>query len=74
MSYDKNTHKYTPPEFEFYVMTRNEDVRIVAAVKDTDSLYGMGSWDLFAGPFKSWDDVCNLGLPWWDTLREKGLA
>ena len=57
MPYDNTTHKYTPPEFEYYVLTRNDDYLVNSVVLGTDPLYGYGSWNLFAGPFDSIEEA-----------------
>lgn len=36
---------------EYYVMERNEEKTIVCIPAGNDPLYGMGSWNVIAGPF-----------------------
>ena len=48
---------YKPPDFEYYVLIRNDEYQIISIVRDNDPLYGYGTWDLFSGPFNTWDDA-----------------
>ena len=66
-----NEDKYVAPELEYYVLIRDDDTTIRSIVKGLDPLYGYGSWDLFAGPFPTWDDASNLGLPWLDACHAR---
>ena len=52
-------------EFDYYILVRDNtiggaDYMIVNVPKGNDPLYGYGSWDLFAGPFNSWDDADHI--------------
>ena len=57
MPYDNSTHKYIPPQFEYYVLARDDDFIVNSVVVGNDPLYGYGSWDLFSGPFITIDDA-----------------
>ena len=41
---------------EWYVLKRDSEYIIVLCTGG-DPLYGYGSWDLFSGPFDSWEDA-----------------
>ena len=58
MPYNKETHSYEPPIFEYHVLIRNDDYMVVSCVEDTgDPLRGYGSWDRFSGPWATADEA-----------------
>ena len=40
---------------DYFVLCRNDEYQIVSCEEGQNPLYGHGSWDLFSGPFDSWD-------------------
>ena len=61
------TDHYIPPQFEYFVLSRwnmgwrfgdrNIEYQIISVLKGNDPLYGYGTWDLFSGPFDTWDEA-----------------
>jgi hypothetical protein len=48
---------YVPPEFEYYVLKRNKDYVVKTVMIENNPLYGMGSWDIYAGPFTTMEEA-----------------
>lgn len=46
-------------EYEYYVLVRDMEYRIIATIPGNDPLYGNGSWNLFSGPYNSYDEAYN---------------
>jgi len=42
----------------YYVLKRNDQYQIIFVSSAVgDPLYGQGSWDMFIGPFGTWDEA-----------------
>ena len=42
----------------YYILKRDNDYQIIRNTSDiSDPLYGYGSWDLFGGPYETWDEA-----------------
>ena len=56
MPYDKETHKFVVPVFEWHILIRNNDYMVIAClVGAADPLRGYNSWGYFDGPFSAAD-------------------
>ena len=52
MPYDKVNHKYTPPKFEYYVLTRDDNYMVNPVIAHSpDPVFPYETWELFDGPF-----------------------
>jgi len=43
--------------FEHYVLVRNKEFMIVFVLLGNDPLYSNGSWNLWSGPFDTWQQA-----------------
>ena len=42
---------------EYYVLDRDGEYQIIMILPGSNPLHGYGSWNLYSGPFMTWDDA-----------------